>query len=157
MRVAVFLLLVRQTLTHPPPLPGLGTGYVETTQESLPVNIDGVTKTKYIEWPLLQKPNILSDKVTRIISLRGANTNLTCSKCRVFFLVCHVLQSLWWPYRSKTNMRGKNHTKICQSTWNTKSTYGDGTLSWRVIWITHRKAREAYIGRRLVSLQGQKK
>jgi hypothetical protein len=30
MRVAVFLLLVRQTLTHPPPLPGLRTGYVET-------------------------------------------------------------------------------------------------------------------------------
>ena len=29
-------------LTHPPPLPGLGTGYVETTQESLPVNIGGV-------------------------------------------------------------------------------------------------------------------
>jgi hypothetical protein len=29
--------LVRQTLTHPPPLPGLGTSYVETTQESLPV------------------------------------------------------------------------------------------------------------------------
>ena len=26
-------------LTHPPPLPGLGTGYVETTQESLPVNL----------------------------------------------------------------------------------------------------------------------
>jgi hypothetical protein len=26
-----FLLLVRQILTHPPPLPGLGTGYVETT------------------------------------------------------------------------------------------------------------------------------
>ena len=34
-------------LTHPPPLPGLGTGYVETTQESLPVNICGV-----IEIPL---------------------------------------------------------------------------------------------------------
>jgi hypothetical protein len=34
--------LVRQTLTHPPPLSGLGTGYVETTQESLPVNIGGV-------------------------------------------------------------------------------------------------------------------
>jgi hypothetical protein len=29
-------------LTHPPPLPGLGTGYVETTQESLPVNLGGV-------------------------------------------------------------------------------------------------------------------
>ena len=29
-------------LTHPPPLPGLGTGYVETTHESLPVNIGGV-------------------------------------------------------------------------------------------------------------------
>jgi hypothetical protein len=30
-------------LTHPPPLPGLGTGYVETTQESLPVNLGGVS------------------------------------------------------------------------------------------------------------------
>jgi hypothetical protein len=29
-------------LTHPPPLPGLGTGYVETTRESLPVNLGGV-------------------------------------------------------------------------------------------------------------------
>jgi hypothetical protein len=48
MRVAVFLLLVRQTLTHPPPLSGLGIGYVETTQESLPVNIDGV-KTLSLE------------------------------------------------------------------------------------------------------------
>jgi hypothetical protein len=45
MRVAVFLLLVRQTLTHPPLLPGLGTGYVETTQENLPVNT--FTSTTY--------------------------------------------------------------------------------------------------------------
>jgi hypothetical protein len=29
-------------LTHPPPLPGLGTDYVETTRESLPVNLGGV-------------------------------------------------------------------------------------------------------------------
>jgi hypothetical protein len=26
-------------LMHPPPLPGLGTDYVETTRESLPVNL----------------------------------------------------------------------------------------------------------------------
>jgi hypothetical protein len=30
-------------LTRPPPLPGLGTGYVEMTQESLPVNLGGVS------------------------------------------------------------------------------------------------------------------
>jgi hypothetical protein len=33
-------------LTHPPPLPGLGTGYVETTRESLPVYLGGVTLIK---------------------------------------------------------------------------------------------------------------
>jgi hypothetical protein len=33
-------------LTHPPPLPGLGTRYVETTQESLPVNLGGVSIKK---------------------------------------------------------------------------------------------------------------
>lgn len=36
-------------LTHPPPLPGLGTGYVETTQESLPVNIGGVFIYRYYD------------------------------------------------------------------------------------------------------------
>jgi hypothetical protein len=41
-RVVVFLLLVRQTLTHSPLLPELRTSYVETTQESLPVNIGEV-------------------------------------------------------------------------------------------------------------------
>jgi hypothetical protein len=30
-------------LTHPPPLPGLGTDYVETTRESLPVNLGRVS------------------------------------------------------------------------------------------------------------------
>jgi hypothetical protein len=35
--------------------------------------------------------NILSDNVTRTISQRRANKNLICRKCRVFFLVCHVL------------------------------------------------------------------
>jgi hypothetical protein len=31
-------------LTHPPPLPGLGTDYVEMTRESFPVNLGGVLK-----------------------------------------------------------------------------------------------------------------
>ena len=36
----LFFTLVRQTYRNPPPLPGLGTGYVEMTRESLPVNRD---------------------------------------------------------------------------------------------------------------------
>jgi len=38
----LFFTLVRQTYRNPPPLPWLGTGYVETTRESLPVNTGGV-------------------------------------------------------------------------------------------------------------------
>ena len=38
----LFFTLVRQTYRNSPPLPGLGTGYVETTRESLPVNTGGV-------------------------------------------------------------------------------------------------------------------
>ena len=38
----LFFTLVRQTYSNPPPLPGLGTGCVETTRESLPVNAGGV-------------------------------------------------------------------------------------------------------------------
>ena len=41
-RVAIFT-LVRQTYRNPLPLPGLGTSYVKTTQESLPVNTGGVS------------------------------------------------------------------------------------------------------------------
>ena len=38
----LFFTLVRQTYRNPPPLPGLGTSYVETTRESLLVNTGGV-------------------------------------------------------------------------------------------------------------------
>jgi len=41
----LFFTLVRQTYRNPPPLPRLGTGYVETTRESLPVNTGGVELT----------------------------------------------------------------------------------------------------------------
>jgi hypothetical protein len=42
-RVADFAAGSPDLTHHPPPLPELGTGYVETTQESLPVNLGGVS------------------------------------------------------------------------------------------------------------------
>jgi hypothetical protein len=41
-RVAGFYVWLATPKHNPPPLPGLGTGYVETTQESLPINIGEV-------------------------------------------------------------------------------------------------------------------
>ena len=38
----LFFTLVRQPYRNPPSLSELGTGYVETTRESLPVNTGGV-------------------------------------------------------------------------------------------------------------------